>query len=170
MTTDHFERLGVPRRFSVDRAEVERQYLVRSREVHPDFHHQDGGVRKAASVEVSAALNEAYATLMDPFCRAEYLLQSAGGPTAADVRDIPIEFLDEMLDLRMEIGGLRPESPAAIAMENQLVDRRDALLTQVGDRFDGLTTENRVGRLREARQLLNATKYVRNLLRDLRAL
>ena len=170
MTTDHFERLGVPRRFSVDRAEVEREYLVRSREVHPDFHHQDGGVRQAASVEVSAALNEAYATLMDPFRRAEYLLQSAGGPTAAELREMPAEFLEEMIDLRMEIGGLRPESPAAIAMEKQLAERRDALLVRVGDLLDGLTPENRASKLREARQLLNATKYVRNLLRDLRAL
>ena len=169
MITDHFERLGLPRRFSVDLAELERQYLARSREVHPDYHQTDGGVHQAASVEVSAALNEAYATLRDPFRRAEYLLRSEGGPTAADVRDMPGEFLEEMLDLRMEIGDLQTDSPAATAMESQLTARRDDLLGRVGERLESSTTENRTNRLREARQLLNATKYVSNLLRDLRS-
>ena len=34
----HFDRLGLPRRFLVDPAELERAYLERSREVHPDYH------------------------------------------------------------------------------------------------------------------------------------
>ena len=32
----HFERLGLPRRFRLDPAELERNYLARSRTVHPD--------------------------------------------------------------------------------------------------------------------------------------
>ena len=34
--TDYFELLGLPRRFAVDLAELERRYLELSREVHPD--------------------------------------------------------------------------------------------------------------------------------------
>ena len=37
----HFERLGLPRRFRLDAAELERNYLARSREVHPDFTGND---------------------------------------------------------------------------------------------------------------------------------
>ena len=75
-----------------------------------------------------------------------------------------------MLDLRMEIAGLKPDSPPAIAMERQLAARRDELLGRVGALLEGLTAENRPARLADARRLLNATKYVQNLIRDLRAL
>jgi glycosyltransferase involved in cell wall biosynthesis len=44
--------------------------------------------------------------------------------------------------------------------------RRDALLARVGALLDGTSPT----RLTEARRLLNATKYVQNLVRDLRAL
>ena len=47
----HFERLGLPRRFRFDAAALERNYLQRSRQVHPDFTGND-----PASLQASAAL------------------------------------------------------------------------------------------------------------------
>ena len=163
---DHFERLGLPRRFSLDLAGLEREYLARSRALHPDFHQMGGSAEQAASTELSAGLNEAYLTLKDPFKRAEYHLRLDGGPSAAELKDVPTEFLEEMLELRMEIAELTPESPQAIAMEKQLGERRGMLLTQVGALLDG-TTPNR---LPDVRRLLNATTYLNNLIRDLRAM
>jgi hypothetical protein len=55
-------------------------------------------------------------------------------------------------------------------MEKQLGDRRDRLLAEVGALLAELTPENRAARLANARRGLNATKYVQNLIRDLRAL
>jgi molecular chaperone HscB len=167
---DHFERLGLPRRFLVDPAALEQAYLARSRALHPDYHQLGSSADQAASVELSAALNEAYTTLKDPFQRAEYLHRLEGGPAASELKDVPTEFLEEMLDLRMEIAGLTPDTPAATVMERQLAERRDAMLARVGEWLAGLTPENRVARLADARRQLNAAKYVRNLIRDLRAL
>src|SRR5687767_10267260 len=163
---DHFDRLGLPRRFSLDAAAVEREYLARSRELHPDYHRLGSSAEQAASTELSAGLNEAYTTLKDPFRRAEYLLKLDGGPSASELKDIPPEFLEEMLELRMEIADLEAESPAAVALELRLGQRRDALLKSVGDLLEGTMPT----RLTESRRLLNATKYVQNLIRDLRAL
>ena len=137
-----------------------------SRALHPDFHQLGGTAEQAASVELTAALNEAYATLKDPFRRAEYLLKLDGGPSASEQKDMPAEFLEEMLELRMEIADFDPDSPEAVAMEKRLSERRDALLSQVGDLLEGSNPT----RLIESRRLLNATKYVNNLIRDLRAL
>src|SRR5262245_42910638 len=170
MTNDHFERLGLPRRFSLDAAGLEREYLARSRALHPDYHQLGSSAEQAASVELSAALNEAYATLKDPFKRAEYLLRLEGGPSASELKDLPAEFLEEMLELRMEIAGLTPNSPEALAMENQLRDRRDQMLSEVGRLLESLTPQNRTAHLVNVLRLLNATKYVQNLIRDLRAL
>jgi molecular chaperone HscB len=163
---DFFERLGLPRRFSLDLPALEREYLARSRALHPDFHQMGGSAEQSASTELSAGLNEAYSTLKDPFKRAEYLLRLDCGPSAAELKDVPTEFLEEMLELRMEIAELAPESPQAIAMEKQLAERRNSLLTRVGTLLDG-TTPNR---LSDTRRLLNATKYVNNLIRDLRSM
>jgi molecular chaperone HscB len=167
---DHFDRLGLPRRFSLDGAAIEREYLARSRALHPDFHQLGGSAEQAASVALSAALNEAYATLKDPFKRGEYLLRLEGGPSASELKDVPPEFLEEMLDLRMEIAGLQADSPQAQAMERQLAARSDGMLAEVGSLLDGLTPETRTVRLAEIRRRLNAIKYVQNLIRDLRAL
>jgi molecular chaperone HscB len=170
---DHFERLGLPRRFALDAAALERQYLALSRAAHPDNFQAGGAMaERRASLEVSAALNEAYATLRDPFRRADYLLHLEGGPAAAALKEMPAAFLEEMLELRMEIEGLKvqPDAPAFAAMAEQLAARRDALLNDVGTRLAGpAAAPDRGRRLREARQLLNATKYVQGLLRDLHA-
>src|SRR5436305_12994954 len=99
---DHFDRLGLPRRFALDAAEVERQYLARSRAVHPDYHAAGSSADLAASTELSAAVNEAYNALKDPFARAEYLLRLEGGPTAAEYKKMPAVFLEAMLEAREE--------------------------------------------------------------------
>ena len=102
-TPTHYERLGLPGRFSVDLAALERAYLDRSREVHPDYHVVRGDRDETAS----AALNEAYATLRDPFRRAEYLLSlHLGEATPPTVPQSPA-FLMQAMELRerLEEGG-----------------------------------------------------------------
>ena len=178
MAETHFERLGLPRRFAIDLAELERNYLVRSRESHPDFQTGDSTVRQRATMELSAALNEAYATLKQPFRRAAYLLELEGGPTAAEHKEMSPVFLEEMLDLRMEIEDLReagaPDSPRWQAMEQQLVQRGETLRAELSRRFtqyEGFAPDasGRQGVLVLIRQVLNAAKYIQGLLRDLRA-
>src|SRR5437763_5513655 len=99
----HFDVLGLPRRFALDPQQVEDSYLRRSREVHPDYHQLGAASERRASLEMTAALNEAYRTLRDPFRRAEYLLGLEGGPSAAEHREMSRAFLEEMLELRMQI-------------------------------------------------------------------
>jgi molecular chaperone HscB len=173
----HFERLGLPRRFDLDPAEVERNYLARSRELHPDYHQQSSTAQQRVSMEMTAALNEAFAALQNPFRRAEYLLSLEGGPSAAEHKEIAPAFLEEMLELRMEIEELReepPDSPGRRDMEAQLKRRNEVLAGSLGRKFAELVAlppgdAKRRGVLMQVRQVLNAAKYVQGLLRDLRA-
>jgi molecular chaperone HscB len=174
----HFERLGVPKRFALDVQEVERNYLARSRETHPDFHRMGSGDEQRTSLEQSAALNEAYATLREPFRRAEYLLQLEGGPTAAEHKEMASAFLEEMLELRMEIEELREGGNRAasgiVLMEQQLNKRRDELIGDLACRFARVESPSAADGtkrdlLLQIRQTLNAAKYIQGLLRDLRA-
>jgi molecular chaperone HscB len=177
-TRTHFDCLGLPPRFALDADELERGYLERTRATHPDFHHGAPSAEKRASMELTAALNEAYATLRQPYRRAEYLLALEGGPSASEHKQMDPAFLEEMLELRMEIEELRSdgnhESSQRVAMEKQLTRRSDGLVADLGKCFaqlEKLPREDpgRRGVLLQVRQILNAAKYIQGLLRDLRA-
>ena len=167
----HFERLGLPRRFHLDPAELEANYLARSRAVHPDHAGND-----AASLDAAAAVNEAYTVLRDPFRRADYLLTLEGGPSATEQKQAPPEFLEEMLDLRMRIEEAKesadPDRADRVNLEIELGNRRTNLLNEAAALFERLEAlpPDDAGRLAvrvKIRQALNATKYVQGLLRDL---
>src|SRR5437899_2429973 len=128
----HFEVLGLPRRFALDPHEVEANYLRQSREIHPDYHQLGAASEQRASLELTARLNEAHRILRDPFRRAEYLLEVEGGPSAAEHREMSPAFLEEMLELRMQIEELRQEGVRSSAeldsLECQLQGRRERLV------------------------------------------
>lgn len=169
---DHFDRLGLPRRFALDAAQLEQHYLAQSRAVHPDYHADRPEAELTASTELSAALNEAYTTLKDPYRRAEYLLTLEGGPTAAEHKALHAGFLNEMLELRERIEEARGQPAALAQLESEFTARHDALMDEIAGRFndyenhednDPIRPELRV----QIRNLLNAAKYVHGLIRDL---
>jgi molecular chaperone HscB len=164
--SDHFARLGLPRRFAIDASELERQYLARSRAVHPDFHTGGPTADLAASTELSAAMNEAYTSLRDPFARAEYLLALMGGPSAADQKKMPAAFLMEMLEAREQVEEATAGNNACESQKAELLSgfqsRYDDLLAEVADGFANPQPD-----LPAIRERLNAAKYVKGLIRDL---
>jgi molecular chaperone HscB len=169
---DHFARLGLPRRFAVDAAELERQYLAWSRAVHPDFHAGGPTADLAASMDLSAALNESYTVLRDPFSRAEHLLALEGGPTAAEQKKMPPAFLAEMLEAREQVEEAKAGGNTCLAEMAELLSgfesRYDELLADAGSRFEKLpSTADRAKELAAIRESLNAAKYVKGLIRDL---
>jgi molecular chaperone HscB len=174
-----FECLGLPCRFDLDPAEIERAYLERSRALHPDFHQLGSAAEQRVSLEMTSLLNLAYSTLKQPFKRADYLLTLAGGPSASEWKQMSPEFLEEMLELRMTIQELRmegPESAGLAKLEQTLTARREGLIEDLGTYFGVLAApgvhdadEKSLIVRRSIRQTLNETKYIDGLLNDLRA-
>lgn len=163
--TDHFERLGLPRRFSLEAEEIDRQYLARTRALHPDFHHLGSSSEQQASMELTARLNEAYSTLRDPFRRAEYLLQLEGGPPPQESGEMPPEFLEEILELRMALMDATEDEDRA-RLERNIKEREASILEEIGRDFAALEGgESRPEMLQSIRRRLNALKYIQNLLR-----
>lgn len=165
---DYFSIFGLPRRYVLDRDDLRRRYIGLSREVHPDQFAGDGESVIARSMEIAARLNRAYEVLSDPVLRAEYLLELAGGPSAAGDRSVPQHVLSAALMLREEmeearnagdtsrLEALRPEIEAA---HRESLDRIAALADELpGD--EALR--------RRLRQALNVVTYHRNLLEELR--
>jgi molecular chaperone HscB len=162
---DHFERLGLPRRFSVDKGTLEREYLARSRLVHPDLH----AVVNAEATEQSALLNTAYQTLTDPFKRAEYYLSLLGGPTARDEKGQDQSFLFEMMELREQLESLAGDEAAMARAEEELTERRNAVIDVVAKQFAKIEAAGTAtsSDLLAIRKELNAAKTLASLIRGL---
>jgi molecular chaperone HscB len=169
---NHFVLLGIPAHYDLDPQTMERNYLERSRAVHPDFHQLSSSTEQEVSLQLTASLNDAYAVLKDPFKRAEYLLGLLGGPPASEHKQMSAEFLEEMLELRMAIEEVRTEGDQVgiDRMEQQLTQREEALFARVCREFEKVenTDEKKPGLIR-IREHLNSAKYIQGLLRDLRA-
>lgn len=159
---DHFARLGLPRRFVVDAAALERAYLAHSRAVHPDYHAAGAAGDLAASTELSAAVNEAYNTLRDPFARAEHLLALLGGPSAADDKAVEPAFLAEMMDFRERI-----ESGEAEVVRGELAGRAADFEARIASAFARAEDDANPAHRIAVRKALNALKTVRSLQRSL---
>jgi molecular chaperone HscB len=165
---DYFEVFGLPRRYRVDTQELDRRYLGISRNIHPDKYAAAGAEMQAFALRMSAAVNRAHDVLRDSFLRAEYLLESAGGPSAAQDKRVPADLLNQVMTLREEIEeakGAKDEN--ALDRIRQSVGRQqretEASIGQLCDRLDGASTDTQA----ELRRQLNALKYLNNLLAQL---
>ena len=75
---DYFALLGLPRKLTIDAAELEQRFHQLSWKLHPDNFVRASERERALSLERSSQMNDAFRTLRDPVSRVEYLLASAG--------------------------------------------------------------------------------------------
>ncbi len=104
-----FDVFAMPPAYDVDIPSLERQFRELSLRLHPDRFAQADARERRLSLEQSTALNEAYKTLKDPSRRAFYLLKLHGvdldREDSGAQRDMPPEFLEEVMELREELEG-----------------------------------------------------------------
>ena len=120
---NHFRLFGLPERFGIDTAELDRAYRALQGEVHPDRFAAAAEAERRLALQSSARVNEAYQTLRDPVRRAHYLL-SLHGIDAFGERDTALahDFLERQLERREAAGN------ALAALD---ASRLEALATEV---------------------------------------
>ena len=153
---DPFAVLGLPPRFDVDLAALERAYFERQKQLHPDRAAATGD--RVAQLARARALNDAYQVIKRPVARAEHLLARAG-LGIGDHERIDPAFLMEILELREELAAVRAAGDLARvgALAAAMVARRDAAIADLGARFAA-------GELAEAKQQVIALRYVQRYL------
>jgi len=136
MQSDYFQMLGLERRFALDPAELERRYLERSREVHPDRQAGRPADERARAAGETMQLNLAYRTLKRALPRAEHLLQLAG-VRIGDNEPVKQDLLVEILELREQLANARASGDAAALerMESAARGRERAELDRLGALF-----------------------------------
>lgn len=95
---DHFTRLGLDRRFDVDREVVAARYTALSRIFQAERFAAKGPRQKQLASDQINALEEAYADLRCPVRRAQYLLCLHNAPS-----DLAEDEAGETLELRGEL-------------------------------------------------------------------
>ncbi|MDD5176472.1 MAG: Fe-S protein assembly co-chaperone HscB [Sterolibacterium sp.] len=100
-TQDHYTLFGLPRRYAIDPAELERLYREVLTRVHPDKHISRSDAEQRLAMQWSTQANEAYQTLRRPLQRAQYLLHLAGIDVQLESNTaMPTEFLAQQMEWR----------------------------------------------------------------------
>ena len=136
LAADDFALFGLPRRFALDRDELDARRRALQGEVHPDrFTGADAAARRAA-MQSAVRVNEAHARLVDPLKRAAYLCELAGTPIRAeDNTAMPIDFLREQMAWRESLDDADSrEEVDAVARE--LVDARRLAYERLASAID----------------------------------
>lgn len=101
---NHFELFGLRPAFRLSREQIDRAYRDIQTEIHPDRFAHAGEAEQRLAMQWTARVNEAYATLREPFERARYLLE-LNGVQAMDARNtaMPADFLMQQMAWREQL-------------------------------------------------------------------
>jgi molecular chaperone HscB len=129
-----FDAFDLKPQVDVDLPGLERAYRERSLHVHPDRFSTAQARERRFALEQSTLLNDAYRTLKDRAARAFYLLKLNGldlsREDAGTQKDMPLPFLEEVMELREALDGHREHGAleAALEMAGEVAVRRSTAL------------------------------------------
>ena len=105
---DYFAFFGLPRKLTIDLADLEQRFHSLSWKLHPDNFVRASEDERQLSLDRSSQLNDAYRTLRDPVGRVEYLLGLAGMRKEGQKKQqAPPELLEEVFELNESLDELR---------------------------------------------------------------
>ncbi|MSR49684.1 MAG: Fe-S protein assembly co-chaperone HscB [Gemmataceae bacterium] len=165
---NYFELLSLERAYKIDLVNLEVSYLAASKKYHPDF--LNSAIFDADALKLSAMVNQAYSTLKDPFQRAEYLLKLEDGKNSEEIRTVPPDILEEVMDIRFELESQAKNVETLEQLKKKLTSRlnyfEDRLLI-LFEHLKCLMREDREKVLLELRLCLNSSKYFLNILSEI---
>ncbi len=171
-----FDVFGLPPAYTVDTPELERQFRDLSLKLHPDRFAQADARERRLSLEQTTALNEAYKTLKDPARRAFYLLKLHGvdldREDAGAHRQMPVEFLEEVMELREELEKTMEarDLTRAQAMAADVTGRQREALVEAADALRALEhSPGDTGLVRKASHALGRVRYFTRFLDQVEA-
>ena len=180
---DYFSFLGVPRKLTIDAADLERRFRELSRKFHPDYYYNATPTERLASLERSSYLNDAYRTLRNPVSRVEHLLAIEGLSSAKSeggAVKVPPGLLEEVFALNEELDEIREQresgaDPAGLsarldAARNPIDRKREEherqlqQLSALWDSQEQASVQEKRSTLEALRERLLERNYINNLL------
>jgi molecular chaperone HscB len=123
---DHFSLFGLPQRFEIDAATLERAYKDVQARVHPDRFVASSPSERRVAMQWASRANEAFAVLRSPLRRAAYLCELRGAPIEAETNTaMPREFMMQQMAWREALDeATQPADPTQIASLSALLARQ----------------------------------------------
>ncbi len=139
---NYFIEFSLEPNYEIDLKDLERRYLERSKQVHPDRFVNAPTRDRVAALSASMAVNQAYNILKNDRLRAEHLL-SLFGLSIDQGEKIDPTFLIEILEAREELAEALAASNHSLVreLEEAMLDRRDQALKQI-ERLFGKVREH----------------------------
>lgn len=95
---DDFSLLGLPRRFALERAQLDSAWKALQARVHPDRFAAEGAAAQRVAMQWAVRVNEAYQRLKDPLKRGAYLCELGGAPVQSESNTaMPVNFLMQQM-------------------------------------------------------------------------
>ena len=164
---NYFQLLSLEPIFKIDLVNLESNYLAASKKYHPDF--SDAAIFNAEALKLSAQVNQAYSTLKDPFQRAEYLLKIEFGKNSEEIRTVPPEILEEVMEIRFELESQGKSTEISEEFKKKLTSRLNYFEDRLLILFEQLKyslLECREKIQLDIRLCLNSSKYFLNMLSE----
>lgn len=140
LDSDDFELLGLPRRFRLERTELDARRRALQAEVHPDRFAAAGGSSARVALQWAARVNEAHARLADPLRRAACLCELGGAPVDSETNTaMPVDFLMQQMAWRESLDEATSRvalDEVARAVNAQRESGYERLATLLDDRHD----------------------------------
>ena len=151
----HFELFTLPVRFALDRQLLESRYLQLTRETHPDIAGKDPASQLAA-MQLSARVNEAYATLRDDIKRAQYILSIRGAASG----EPGVETLERVFELREALSTALNQSDGETAQQlrQEATQWLAETMTKIAAKLDLGEGEASAG------ELVSTARYVQKII------
>lgn len=166
---NYFEVFGLPLSPKLDEKALEATFRELSLKLHPDRFAQASPKERLRSLEQTTTLNEAFRTLKDPVKRAFYLLKLQGidldREDAGAQKDVPLEFLEEVMELREALDGLveKKDLAGAQGMAADVEQRRKAALAAAFELLES-------GDAKKASHELAKVRYFARFLEEVEAM
>ncbi len=158
---DDFTLFGLPRRFALDRAQLDESWRALQTRVHPDRFASEGAAAQRLAMQWAVRVNEAYQRLKDPLKRATLLCELGGAPIQAESNTaMPAAFLMQQMAWRETLEEAS-DVDAVEALDRHIAEEERRLFEQVraalDDRHDATS----------ASQLVRALMFVARFRSDI---
>jgi molecular chaperone HscB len=173
---DCFAALGLPRKLTIDLADLERRYHDLSRKIHPDRFASKGPKVRDASLRATATLTRSYRTLRDPIARGLYWLELNGEKLAENNKRVPPEIAELVFDVQEQLAEMQLTSDPEAAHERaaeisarriELQFKMDEMLASLDRNFAKRDPSGDTKALTvELKTILSNIAYLRTLIRD----
>ena len=158
LNADDFALFELPRRFALERAQLDARWKALLQHAHPDRFASEGASAQRLAMQWSVRINEAYQRLKDPMRRAAYLCELHGAPIRAeDNTAMPAAFLMQQMEWREALEDARADGELD-ALDDEVAQARRAALAQCEQLID--QQQDYAGAARQVRALMFIARFV----------